>query len=298
MRNQTVKKVKHKNPAITEIKRSGLLLPAVLLLVTFFVVPIIMTFYYSFTNLALSGGNAKNFHLVGISNYLKMWKDRTVFISIRNTLIFLVGSLIGQQVLGFLIALMMKSKNSIFRRIVGPVFLAGWIIPEVVVAICCTTFFANEGTLNQMLGVVGIPMVKWLQKLPMLTVVLANVWHGTAFSMLNFQSALDGVSSEIEEAAKVDGANYFQTVVRIIVPCIRGTIATNTMLNTLSTLGVFGLVYMMTGGGPGTSTTTIPIYMYKQAFVSQQLGYGTAIAMLLLVIGIILSVLYTRIDKD
>ena len=149
-----------------------------------------------------------------------------------------------------------------------------------------------------MLGAVGIPMVKWLQKLPMLTVILANIWHGTAFSMLNFQSALDNVSSEVEEAAKVDGANYFQTIVNIVIPCIRGTIATNTMLNTLSTLGVFGLIYMMTGGGPGNKTTTIPIYMYKQAFVSQQLGYGTAIAMLLLVIGIILSVLYTRIDRD
>lgn len=286
-----------KAPAIREVRRAGLLLPAVLLLAMFFVVPIIMTFYYSFTNLALSGSNAKNFHVVGIENYTKMWRDRTVFISIRNTLVFLAGSLVGQQVLGFFIALMMKSKNRLFRRIVGPVFLAGWIIPEVVVAICCTTFFANEGTLNQMLALVGLPAVKWLQKLPMLTVILANIWHGTAFSMLNFQSALDGVSSEIEEAARVDGASYFQTIVQIVIPCIRGTIATNTMLNTLSTLGVFGLIYMMTGGGPGTSTTTIPIYMYKQAFVSQQLGYGTAIAMLLLVIGIILSVLYTRIDS-
>lgn len=298
MQEQTRTRGKHKNPIITDIRRSGLLLPAVILLILFFIVPIITTFYYSFTNLSLSGSNAKNFRVVGMENYMKMWKDRTVFLSIKNTLIFLTGSLIGQQVLGFLIALMMKSKNSIFRRIVGPVFLAGWIVPEVVVAICCTTFFANEGTLNQILLAVGIPMVKWLQKLPMLTVVLANIWHGTAFSMLNFQSALDGVSNEIEEAARVDGAGYFQTVIRIVVPCIKGTIATNTMLNTLSTLGVFGLVYMMTGGGPGTSTTTVPIYMYKQAFVSQQLGYGTAIAMLLLVIGIILSVLYTRIDKE
>jgi len=298
MQEQTRTRGKHKNPIITDIRRSGLLLPAVILLILFFIVPIITTFYYSFTNLSLSGSNAKNFRVVGMENYMKMWKDRTVFLSIKNTLIFLAGSLIGQQVLGFLIALMMKSKNSIFRRIVGPVFLAGWIVPEVVVAICCTTFFANEGTLNQILLAVGIPMVKWLQKLPMLTVVLANIWHGTAFSMLNFQSALDGVSNEIEEAARVDGAGYFQTVIRIVVPCIKGTIATNTMLNTLSTLGVFGLVYMMTGGGPGTSTTTVPIYMYKQAFVSQQLGYGTAIAMLLLVIGIILSVLYTRIDKE
>ena len=286
------------NPLVTEARRSLLLLPAVVLLVGFFVVPIVLTFYYSFSNLALSGANAKNFHLVGISNYLKMWKDRTVWTAIINTLIFLAGSLIGQQVLGFVIALMMKEKNGTFRRVVGVIFLAGWVMPEVVVAICCNTFFANDGTLNSLLGVFGVKAIKWLQKLPMVTVVLANIWHGTAFSMINFQSALDGVSGELEEAAKVDGANYFQTVVRVIVPCIKGTIATNTMLNTLSTLGVFGLIYMMTGGGPGSKTTTITIYMYKQAFVSQQLGYGTAIAMLLLVIGIIMSVFYTRLSKD
>lgn len=289
---------KSKNPVVIEARRSLLLLPAVVLLACFFLVPIVLTFYYSFSNLALSGANAKNFQLIGLQNYMKMWKDRTVWTAIINTLIFLIGSLVGQQVLGFLIALMMKEKNATFRRIVGVIFLAGWVMPEVVVAICCNTFFANDGTLNGIIGAFGAQAIKWLQTMPMLTVVLANVWHGTAFSMLNFQSALDGVSGDIEEAAKVDGANYFQTVVNIIIPCIKGTIATNTMLNTLSTLGVFGLIYMMTGGGPGTKTTTITIYMYKQAFVSQQLGYGTAIAMLLLVIGIIMSVLYTRMSKD
>ncbi|MCD8151130.1 MAG: sugar ABC transporter permease [Clostridiales bacterium] len=280
-----------------ELKHSVFLIPCVAIIVIFFLVPIVMAVYYSFTNLALSGVNAKNFMFVGLKNYVNMWKDKTVLISIWNTVVFLIGSLIGQQVLGFIIALCMKGKNSIFRRIVGPIFLAGWIVPEVVVAICCTTTFSNDGTINAFLGIFGIPMIRFLQKLPMVTVILANVWHGTAFSMLNFQSALDSVSGDIEEAAKVDGANYFQTVVRIIVPCIRGTIATNTMLNTLSTLGVFGLIYMMTGGGPSTSTTTLTIYMYKQAFVSQQLGYGTAIAMLLLVIGIICSVIYTRMDE-
>jgi multiple sugar transport system permease protein len=281
-----------------EMRHSVFLIPAVALLACFFLVPIIMTLYYSLTNLALSGVNAKNFMFVGLKNYINMWKDKTVYRSIINTIIFLVGSLIGQQVLGFTIALCMKGKNGTFRRIVGPFFLAGWIIPEVVVAICCSTFFGLDGTLNQMLSAVGLPIIKWLQKYPMLTVVLANIWHGTAFSMMNFQSALDGVPYDIEEAGKIDGANYFQILIRIIIPCIRGTIATNTMLNTLSTLGVFGLIYMMTGGGPSTKTTTITIYMYKQAFVSQQLGYGTAIAMLLLVIGIICSVIYTRIDND
>ncbi len=231
-----------------EARKSVLILPSIVLLLIFFVTPILLTVYYSFTNLALSGENAKQLKFIGLSNYVSMFKDRTVRISIVNTLVFLLGSLIGQQVLGFLIALNMRNRNRIFRGIVGPVFLAGWIMPEVVVALCCSTFFGDEGTLNQIFSFFHLPTVEFLFAIPMATVILANIWHGTAFSMMNFQSALDGVPADIEEAAKVDGAGPFQTMLRIILPCIKNTIATNTMLNTLSTLGVFGLIYMMTGG--------------------------------------------------
>lgn len=281
-----------------EAKKSVLLTPAVILLLIFFVTPIILTIYYSFTNLALSGANARKLEFIGLTNYRNMFKDRNVRISILNTLIFLAGSLAGQQILGFIIALLMKNKNRSFRRIVGPFFLAGWIMPEVVVALCCSTFFGDEGTLNSILSALHLAPVEWLFRFPMLTVILANIWHGTAFSMMNFQSALDSVPGDIEEAAKVDGATRLQTVIRIVIPCIKNSIATNTMLNTLSTLGVFGLIFMMTNGGPGTSTLTLPIFMYRQAFVSQQLGYGTAISMLLLAIGIVLSIVYTRIMRN
>lgn len=131
----------------------------------------------------------------------------------------------------------------------------------------------------------------------MLTVILANIWHGTAFSMLVFQAALDDVPSEIEEAAVVDGASKLQILLRITIPYIRETITTNAMLVTLQTLGVFGLIYAMTGGGPGTKTTTLPIFMYNQAFVNYQLGYGTAISLLLLLLGIVLSLFYIRSFK-
>nr|WP_314458649.1 sugar ABC transporter permease [uncultured Clostridium sp.] len=289
---------KKQSGLLEEAKKSVLLMPSVLLLLVFFVVPILLTVYYSFTNLALSGENARQLKFIGLGNYFTMFKDRTVRISIVNTLVFLLGSLVGQQVLGFIIALNMRNKNRVFRGIIGPIFLAGWIMPEVVVALCCSTFFGDSGTLNQIFSFFHLPQVEFLFAVPMLTVILANIWHGTAFSMMNFQSALDGVPADIEEAARVDGAGPFQTMIRIILPCIKNTIATNTMLNTLSTLGVFGLIYMMTGGGPGTKTLTLPIFMYRQAFISQQLGYGTAISMILLVIGIVLSVFYTRIMRN
>ncbi|KHF31978.1 L-arabinose transport system permease protein AraP [Paenibacillus sp. P1XP2] len=274
------------------------LLPSIVIMLLFFIYPILLTFFYSFTNLALTGEAAKELKFVGLDNYTRMLQDPTVRISIWNTLVFLIGSaVIGQQVLGFLIALLMKHKNKTFRRVIGTVVLAGWVTPEIVCALCLYSFFGDEGTLNAIISFFGISPVTWLFTVPMLTVILANIWHGTAFSMLVFQAALDDVPSEIEEAAVVDGASKLQILLRITIPYIRETITTNAMLVTLQTLGVFGLIYAMTGGGPGTKTTTLPIFMYNQAFVNYQLGYGTAISLLLLLLGIVLSLFYIRSFK-
>ncbi|GIO54905.1 amino acid ABC transporter permease [Paenibacillus sp. SSG-1] len=275
------------------------LLPSIAIMLVFFIYPILLTFFYSFTNLALTGEAAKELKFVGFDNYVRMFHDPTVRVSIWNTLIFLIGSaVIGQQVLGFIIALLMKHKNRLFRRVIGTIVLAGWVTPEIVCALCLYSFFGDEGTLNAILSFVGISDVTWLYTVPMLTIILANIWHGTAFSMLVFQAALDDVPTEIEEAAVVDGASRLQILFRITIPYIKDTILTNMMLVTLQTLGVFGLIYAMTGGGPGTSTTTLPIFMYNQAFVNYQLGYGTAISLLLLLLGIVLSLFYIRSMKE
>jgi multiple sugar transport system permease protein len=275
------------------------LLPSVAIMLVFFIYPILLTVFYSFTNLALTGEAAKDLQFVGIDNYTRMFEDPTVRTSIWNTLVFLIGSaVIGQQVLGFLIALFMKHRNKWFRRVIGTIVLAGWVTPEIVCALCLYSFFGDEGTLNAILQSFGMSEVTWLYTVPMITIILANIWHGTAFSMLVFQAALDDVPSEIEEAAIVDGASKWQVLMRITIPYIKETITTNMMLVTLQTLGVFGLIYAMTGGGPGTSTTTLPIFMYNQAFVNYQLGYGTAISLLLLFIGIILSLFYIRSMKE
>ncbi|MDU5948866.1 MAG: sugar ABC transporter permease, partial [Paenibacillus macerans] len=159
------------------------LLPSVLIMLIFFIYPVFLTFFYSFTNLALTGESAKELKFVGIDNYIHMFKDPTVRISIWNTLIFLFGSaVIGQQVLGFVIALLMKHKNKLFRRVIGTIVLAGWVTPEIVCALCLYSFFGDEGTLNSGLAFFGIPTVTWLFTMPMLTIILANIWHGTAFS--------------------------------------------------------------------------------------------------------------------
>ncbi|MBM7691615.1 multiple sugar transport system permease protein [Peribacillus deserti] len=282
----------------TLLKSVLFLLPAWILLLIFFVGPILLTFYFAFTNLSLTGTQAKSVEFIGFQNFLTMFQDPNFRISVVKTMVFLLlSAVIGQQVLGFILAVLMKEKNKTFRRIIGIIVLAGWVTPEIVVAFCWVAFLSDNGTLNMILQQIGLKPVTWMYTFPMVSVVIANIWHGTAFSMLVFQAALDDVPKSVEEAAVIDGANRFQVLFRIVLPMVKGSIVTNMILVTLQTLGVFTLIFAMTGGGPGTSTQTLPIFMYNQAFVNYQLGYGTAISLILLVIGIGASLIYMRSMK-
>lgn len=282
------------------VYKTWMLWPAVILLAVFFIWPIAMALYYSFTNLALSGAAAKNLRFVGLANYAKMLKDDSMLKSVRATLVFLIGSVVGQTVLGFFMASLMKDKNTNFRRITGSCILTGWVMPEVVAAICMYAFFYSKdiGTVNRVIGVFGLKPVAWLYEHALLSVTVANIWHGAAYSMLVFQAALDNVPADTTESAMLDGANRWQTLFHIVIPQIKGTVFSNTMLITLKTIGVFDLIFTMTGGGPAGKTQTLPVYMYLQAFKSFQLGYGSAISVVLLALGIALSVLYTRVYRE
>ena len=283
-----------------EGKALGFLTPTIVLLTIFFVWPIVLSFYYSMTNMTLSGSKAVNFDFVGFDNFTRLFADPLFRTSFMNTLVFLIFSaIIGQLVFGFIIAYLMKQKNQLVRSTVGLITLIGWIMPEVVVSFCMVAFFNRDGSLSvilQNLGILKEP-VAWLVSFPMVSVVISNIWHGTAFSMMQFQAALDDVPAEIEESANLDGANWFHNLIYITIPMIKSTIVTDAILITLKTLAVFGLIYAMTGGGPGTSTTTLSIYMYKQAFGSYQMGYGTAIALIMLVVGIVLSLISVRLSN-
>ncbi|UOQ46399.1 sugar ABC transporter permease [Halobacillus salinarum] len=274
------------------------LLPSWILLLVFFVGPILLTFYFSFTNLALTGTQAQSMEFVGFQNFAAMFEDPGFRVSVMKTIVFLfLSAIVGQQVLGFLLAILMKEKNQAFRRIIGIIVIAGWVTPEIVVAFCWVAFLSDSGTLNMLLNSLGLESITWLYSFPMISVCIANIWHGTAFSMMVFQASLDDVPKTVEEAAIIDGASKFQVLTRIILPMVKGSIVTNMILVTLQTLGVFTLIFTMTGGGPGTATQTLPIFMYNQAFVNYQLGYGTAISLVLLIIGIFASLFYIRSMK-
>jgi multiple sugar transport system permease protein len=272
-----------------------LLAPAVVLLALFMLGPVVWSFYGSFTNTALTGPSAANPEWIGFDNYIGLIGDPDFPKSLWLTVVFVFASaVVGQNVLGIALAGLLRSAVRPVRSVASTVVVAAWVLPEIVAAFAAYAFFHSEGTLNAMLGGVGITGPDWLYATPMLAVVLANIWRGTAFSMMVYSAALAEVPPELTEAAQLDGANGLQRLAWVTLPVIRRSISTNLMLTTLQTLSVFTLIYVMTGGGPGTDSSTLPILAYQEAFKFAQVGYGTAIATVMIVVGGIFSVIYIR----
>lgn len=272
------------------------ILPAVLLLASFLLGPIVYSLYGSLTNRAMSGYRAASPEFVGLDNYVSLLSDPGFLRSVVLTAVFVLASaIVGQNVLGMVLAVLMRHAPRPLPSVVGGIVVVAWVLPEIVAAFACYAFFSSDGTLNAVLGALGLPEPSWLLNLPMLSVILANVWRGTAFSMMVYHAALAEVPPEVIESAQIDGAGPLQRLTRITLPMIRRSIATNLMLITLQTLGVFTLIWVMTGGGPGTSSSTLPVLAYQEAFKFSQVGYGTAIATVTLVVGAVFSLVYMRV---
>lgn len=271
------------------------LLPAVLLLLAFLAGPVIYSVYLAFTNKALRGEGSASTEFVGLANFAQAFGSGQFWHSVFLTLIFtLVSAVIGQNILGMLLALLMRSANKIVTTLTSAIIIAAWILPEVVAGYLWYTFLGEKGSLNGMLSFFGLPAQDLLISFPILAVAFANIWRGTAFSMLIYRAALSQVSPDVDESAQLDGAGAWRRFFAITLPIIRRSVLTNLMLITLQTLSVFGLIYIMTAGGPAGASQTLPLFMYEQAFSFGQLGYGTAIALLLLLIGAIASLIYLR----
>ncbi|HEY3871904.1 MAG TPA: sugar ABC transporter permease [Actinocrinis sp.] len=269
--------------------------PALLLLLIFFAGPLIWSVYTAFTDMALSGSATVQF--TGLANFRRMFSDPVFVRSLELTVLFVVGSaVIGQNCLGLLLALIMRGRNRAVRTTVTGVVIGAWVVPEVVAGFAWYAFLYKTGTLNSILGHFGLSQ-DWLYTTPMLAVILANTWRGTAFSMLVYSAALSDVPPDLLEAAAVDGASGWARLRHVTVPLIRRSIISNLMLITLQTLASFGLIYVMTGGGPGDASSTTPLYMYQESFQFYQLGYGTAMALVLLVLGALFSLIYLRLIK-
>lgn len=273
--------------------------PSVLLLLVFLLAPVAWSFYASFTDAALSGKAARDPQWVGADNYVRMFSDDSFPLAAWLTVVFVAASaVLGQNVLGLLIALLMTRSRRVVASWVGTAMVAAWVLPEIVAAFAAYAYFNRDGTLNQVLGTFGGAGPDWLYSFPLVAIVLANTWRGTAFSMLVYRAALADVPRDVTEAALMDGARGWQRLAFITLPLIRSSIATNLMLITLQTLAVFTLIWVMTAGGPANASTTLPVLAYQEAFKFGDIGYGTAVASVLILLGMVFGAVYVRLLRE
>jgi multiple sugar transport system permease protein len=270
----------------------GWLLPATALVTGLFLVPIGYAIYLGFTNLELLGPTAQHYNFTGLANLDRMVHDPVFWSSVKITLIFVVLSgIIAQTLLGLALALLGQRAHVSVRASVGSVVVLAWVLPEICVAFIWYAFSQSGGVLST---VTGHPNDDLLSTVPLLIVCVANTWRGTAFSMLVLSAGLRNVPQEADEAAQLEGASYWKRLIRVTLPIMRPTLMINMLLITLGTISDFTLIFAMTQGGPGNQTAILPVYMYIEAFQFNALGYGTTIALGLMVIGAVLSIFYIR----
>jgi multiple sugar transport system permease protein len=273
-----------------------MLTPALALLGLLFIFPVIYAGYLGFTDLALVGARSRDYGFTGLDNVVRMLGDYVFIKSSWLTLLFVVGSaIVGQSVLGMALALLLRNAVVPVRLVVGSIVIVAWVLPEITVALVWYAFSQAGGTLSIILGHRD---ANFLVLTPMLIVSLANLWRNVAFSMLVFSAGLRNLPTEVLEAAEVEGASVWRRYRQVVLPLMRPTILTNLLLVTILNLSEFTLIYAMTQGGPGIETMTLPLYVYQEAFVFHQLGYGTAISLVLVLIGAVFSLLFVRAARS
>lgn len=264
--------------------------PALLLIGLFLVFPALWTIYIGLTNYTLTGPASVAPSFVGIENFLNALDDALFGNALWLTLVFVMGSaVLGQNVLGFGLAWVLRSARPVVRRVVEALVLLAWILPSVVVAYLWTAVLDRDGgTLNALLA---NDSTAWLVEYPMASLIVFNTWRGTAFSMMLYSSALAAVPPSQLETAKTVGASGWQTVRDIVFPHIRGHVLTNTLLISLWTANDF-TPFLLTAGGPNHESETLPVFIYQQAIANGELGYSAAISFLLLIVNLLVALLY------
>ena len=274
------------------------LAPLALLLLVSYVYPALDVVRYSFTDATLL--NPKFAYTM--QSYGNITENRDLPIILQKTLIFVAASVISQLFFGLLVAMALHRGTK--RGLPGATFiriviLSAWIVPGVSAGIVWQLMFseASYGFINGVLRLVGLRGVAWLSdpSIAIWSTVLANVWRGTAFSMILLYAGLVVIPASLYEAASVDGATAFRQFLHITLPQLRPILLVNTILISIFTLNSFDLILPLTGGGPGRATEVFSLYTYNTVFRNFDLSNGAVLAVLLLAISLAFTFFYVRL---
>ena len=270
--------------------------PAMVVTIVLLAWPICMSIYYSFTNKSLLG---KPVEFVGLSNYVSVLQNSEFYISLWNTVVYTVLSLSLQLLFGFIVALALN-RITRFKGLFRTLCLIPWAFPMIIVS------FTWSYLLNDIYGIVNGKLLAWgivsqpIQfladpKLAMITVSLIHVWFGVPLFAINILASLQTIPKELYEAAEMDGATVWQRFRFITLPFVRVVVGLLIILRTIWIFNSFDLIFLLTGGGPGVSTQTMPIFAYRMGWTLYSLGRSSAVTILLLIILAVACTIYFKV---
>lgn len=262
----------------------SLLLPALGLYAVIVLYPTISGGVYAFSDWNGRSGEAT---LVGLDNFAEIFRDVGARAALKNTLVMAVTVTTVQTVLGLALALALHSAL-VTRNLLRTFFFAPALLPPVIIAFLWQFILTPSGPLNAVLRAIGLDALtqNWLgnSDIALSTVIGVIIWQNVGLAMVIYVAGLQGVPAELHESAQLDGANWWQRLRHITIPLLIPATTVTLSLTLITSLKLFDQVFVMTGGGPGYSTETLSVIMYKEAFVSGRYGYSTAIALVLTMI--------------
>ena len=299
-----IKKSLWKNQTGDKIFAIALLIPAIMTTVSFILVPVVDSIYRSFFDYKvrniISGqpGVWNNF-----ANYTKLFSNGKLIPSMTNTLTFVFGVVIAQFVLGMALALILNS-NVKFSRFIRSIMMVPWVVPTLISGLVWLWMFQPQyGLVKYFVGVLTKGRITDFAILnnpatAMFGVSVAALWKQIPLATLLLLAGLANVPEDMQEAAKIDGANGVQRFFRIVLPYMKSVIKVTVSMSIIENFKQFPLFWTMTGGGPNNSTTTMAILSYREAFVSNNFGSGAAVTTVWMLMMIVVVYIYNRIFKS
>jgi raffinose/stachyose/melibiose transport system permease protein len=264
------------------------LLPSLVIFLAFVIIPIFWSAYYGFFE--WTGIGAAKY--IGMANYLEVLKDHIFWRALKNNLIIVAASVFGQIPIALILAMLLL-KNTAFQRFVRSAVFMPMVLSSVVIGLIWGYIYHPQiGIVNYILDHVGLSSWKkqWLAdpKINMYSVSVPVIWAYIGPYLIMFIAAIQNISSEINDAAKIDGAIGYRKLLSVTMPMIWDTIKVAVILCISGSLKSFDLIYVMTGGGPAQSTELLATYMYNNTFNIFRYGFGSAISTLIIIISLIL----------
>jgi multiple sugar transport system permease protein len=274
------------------------LAPLLAIATLFFLWPVINVVRLAFTDATL----LRDDYGYTLETFTQTLTDPALGHVLGVTALFVGASVAGQLLLGLAIALVIR--RAVRRRLRGAVLvrsvvLCAWVMPGVLIGVIWQVVLSEgpAGLVNSALGALGTGPVAWLSDtdLAVVSVVVANIWRGTAFTMLLLYAALYTVPEELYDAGRVDGARRGRLLWHITLPSIRPVLLVNVVLITIATLNTFDMILSLTGGGPAQATEVLALHAYTSVFVNFSLAGGCVLALLLLAASLLLTAAYRRL---